>query len=140
MKRIMTILMLAVVMLAGASAAAEAKTTKKKATQTSRTSSKNTLVIYCYPEDLLESLNQPVEKVTISLGAKTVRVKLAGKAQEKTYRIDWIDDQYGDAACIYFTNGGFIGLDMDAEELTYCPGTWEQGLYEIDMEKTLKNR
>lgn len=140
MRRIITIIMLAAAVMVG-SASVEAKSSSKKKsssqTSSSRKSSsgKSTLTIYCEPEDELGELNLPVERVTISKSSPNVRVKLKGNSQEKSHRIDWIDDQ-SDALTIYFTNGGFVSISPYNEELVYSPTGIGMGIYEIDMKKS----
>lgn len=111
---------------------AEAKTTKKKRSSGS-SSGKPTLVIYC---DLSEApaSGKLVEKVTFyPKSSKRVGVKYKG-GQEKSYKVDWVDDQYGDAATYYLYNGGFVGYTESY--LVLCIDTYEPVYYDIDYEKS----
>lgn len=131
MKRILTIFLLAFTVLSVGLSAEAKTTTKKKAKTTQSSKSSANLTVYCDPVDLMQQLNLPVEKVTIYLNSRKVKVKLSGKSQETVHSIDWIDDQYGDAACIYFPNGGFVSIDIGAGELVYAPKGIQMGYYDI---------
>lgn len=128
-------LLLTVVLFGAASI--DARTTKKK---NSSSSAKPALVIYC-DVDEAPANGKIVEKVVFyPKSSKRVGVKYKG-GTEKSYRVDWIDDQYGDAACYYLYNGGFIGYDLDGEYVVVNVDGGEGDYFAIDFDKTsLPNR
>ena len=131
MKRIL-FLFLAVILIGVA--ATDAKTTKKgKSAKTS--SARPALVIYCDLEDAPAN-GKLVEKISFyPKSAKRVGVKYKG-AQEKSFRIDWVDDQYGDAATYYLYNGGYIGYDLGGGYVVLCTDGGENVYFSIDYEKS----
>lgn len=114
--------------------ATDAKTSKKG--KTAKTSSaRAALVIYCDLEDA-PAKGKMVEKISFyPKSSKRVGVKYKG-AQEKTYKVDWVDDQYGDAATYYLYNGDYIGYDLGGGYVVLSTENGDNVYYSIDFEKS----
>lgn len=137
MKRALTILLFVAVLIAGGSPA-DAKTTRKKSSSSAKSgtsASSSAQVLYIIPEDLGNEVNLPIEKVTINRNARTVRIKLKGKAQEKVHKIDFIDEDI-ESPGYYFVDGGTMGVYLYDGEISYSPDGFKMGYYEIDVDKS----
>ena len=116
-------------------AASNAKTAKKSKSSKS-SSGKAALVIYCDLEDA-PAYGRLVEKISFyPKSSKRVGVKYKGASQEKTYKVDWVDDQYGDAATYYLYNGGYIGYDLGGGYVVLSTETPDNVYFDIDYEKS----